>query len=82
MYVIIYEGRLPATLFFSLITRCSSEIVSIFMKLKSRCTFVGSVVLLLIGVDTKTWSLCYDLEQPTYVSRGSPNLTKDQIQSL
>ena len=43
---------------FSLIARCSSKTIVMFMKLKSRCTFAVSVVLLLIGVEKKTWSIC------------------------
>ena len=43
--------------FLSLMTRCGSKIVLIFLKPKSRFTFVVSDLLLLIGVENKTWSV-------------------------
>ena len=37
------------------IASCNPEIVLKFMKLKGRYTFVVSVVLLLVGIEKKTW---------------------------
>ena len=44
-----------ASLAFLTYSKCSPKIVFTFMKLKGRCTFVVSVVLLLLGVEKKTW---------------------------
>ena len=53
-----YLPRFAGSVFRFFIARCSSETVLTFMKLKSHCTFVVSVVLLLIANEKKTWSIC------------------------